>query len=201
MWELDHKKAEHGRIDAFELWYWRRLLKVPWTARRSNQSILKGINLNIHWKDWCWSWNSNTLAIWWEELTHWRPWCWERSKAGGEGCNRGWDGWMVSLTPWTWIWASSRRWWRRRAAVHGAAKNQTGLSNWTEHNWIMYTAFLLITLLWYNQFYIKNYRDSINEPETSGFSLDFSLCYFFFAVWQPRSLCLFSILSVPTLVC
>ena len=88
------------------------------------------------------------------------------------------------------------------AAVYGAAKSRTQLSNWTEHNWIMYTAFLLMTLLWYNQFYIKNYGDSLNEPETSGFSLDFSLCYsFFFAVWQPRSFCLFSILSVPTLVC
>ena len=55
------KKAEHWRTDAFELWSWRRLLRVPWTARRSNQSILKEISL-IHWKDWCWSWNSNTLA-------------------------------------------------------------------------------------------------------------------------------------------
>ena len=63
------KKAENQRIDAFELWCWRRLLKIPWTARRSNQSILKEI-LNIHWKDWCWSWNSNTLATWCEWLTH-----------------------------------------------------------------------------------------------------------------------------------
>ena len=54
------KKAEHQRIDAFELWGWRKLLRVPWTARRSNQSILKKSVLNIHWKDWCWSWNSNT---------------------------------------------------------------------------------------------------------------------------------------------
>ena len=86
------KKAEHRRIDAFELWCWRRLLRVPWTARRSNQPILKEIVLNIHWKDWCWSWSSNTLATWCEELTHWkRPWCCERLKAG-EGDNRGWDG-------------------------------------------------------------------------------------------------------------
>ena len=63
--------------------------------------------LNIHWKDWCWSWNSKTLAIWCEELTHWkRPWCWERLKAG-EGDNRGWDGWMASLTQWTWVWVGS----------------------------------------------------------------------------------------------
>ena len=63
------KKAECRRINAFKLWCWRRLLRVPWTARRSNQSILKEINLNIHWKDWCWSWCSNTLATWCEELT------------------------------------------------------------------------------------------------------------------------------------
>ena len=70
------KKAEHQRIDAFELWCWRRLLSVPWTARRSNQPILKEIILNIHWKDWCWSWNSSTLATWCEELTCLkRPWC------------------------------------------------------------------------------------------------------------------------------
>ena len=67
--------------------------------------------LNIHWKDWCWS--SNTLATWGEELIYWkRPWCWERLKAGGEGGSRGWDGWMASLTQWTWVWANSRRQWR-----------------------------------------------------------------------------------------
>ena len=87
------KKAEHQRIYPFKLWCWTRLLKVPWIARRSNLSILKESILNIHWKIWCWSWNSNTLAIWCEEPTHWkRPWCWERLKAKGEGGGRGWDG-------------------------------------------------------------------------------------------------------------
>ena len=66
------KKAEHWRIDAFELWCWRGILRVPWTAGRSNQSILKKSVLNIQWKDWCWNWNSNTLATWCEELTHWK---------------------------------------------------------------------------------------------------------------------------------
>ena len=84
------KKAEHWRIDAFELWCWGILLRVSWTARKSNQSILKRSVLGVHWKDWCWSWNSNTLAIWCKELTDWkRPWCWERLKAGGEGYHRG----------------------------------------------------------------------------------------------------------------
>ena len=93
------KKAERWRIDAFELWCWRRLLRVPWTARRPKQSILKKSVLNSHWKDWCWSWNANTLATWCEELTHWkRPRCWERLKAGGDGDDRVWDGWMASPT-------------------------------------------------------------------------------------------------------
>ena len=79
------KKAEHQRIDAFELWCWRRLLRIPWTARRSV--------LGVHWEDWCWSWNSNTLATWDEELTHLkRPWCWDRLRAGGEWDNGGWEG-------------------------------------------------------------------------------------------------------------
>ena len=107
------KKAECWGIDAFELWCWRRLLRVPWSAKRSNQSILKEISPDINWKDWCWSWNSNTLATWCEELTHWkRPWCWERFTAGGEGDDRGWDGWMASPIQWTLVWAHSGRWWR-----------------------------------------------------------------------------------------
>ena len=67
---------------------------------------------NIHWKGWYWSWNSNTLATWCEELTRLkRSWCRERLKAGGEGDNRGWDGWMASPTQWTWVWVNSRSWW------------------------------------------------------------------------------------------
>ena len=68
--------------------------------------------LNIHWKDWRWSWNSNTLATWREELTHLkRPWCWERLKVGGKGDDRGWDGWMASPTQRTWVWVNSGSWW------------------------------------------------------------------------------------------
>ena len=104
------EKAEHRRIAAFEPWCWRRLLRVPWTARRSHQSILK--SLGVHWWDWCWSWNSNTMATWSEELTLWkRCWCWDILKARGEGDDRGWDGWIASLTQWTWVWVISGRWW------------------------------------------------------------------------------------------
>ena len=84
------KKAEHWRIDAFKLWSWRRLLRVPWTARRSNQSILKEVSPEYSLENWCSSWSFNTLAIWCEELTHWKiPWCWERLKARGEVDDRG----------------------------------------------------------------------------------------------------------------
>ena len=106
------KKAEHWRIDASELWCWRRLLRVPWTSRRSNQSILKEIILCIHGRT-----NVeaeapiNILASLCEELTHLkRAWCWERLRAR-EVDNRRWNGWMASLTQWTWVWASSRSWW------------------------------------------------------------------------------------------
>ena len=92
------KKAERRRIDAFELWCWRRLLRVPWTARRSSQSILKEISPWCSLEGMMISWNSSTLATSCEELTHWkRLWCWEGLGAGGEGDDRGWDGWMSSL--------------------------------------------------------------------------------------------------------
>ena len=112
------KKAECRKIDAFELCCWRRLLRVPWTARRSNQSILKEISPEYSLEGWCWSWNSNTLATWCEELTHWKsPWCWVRWKVE-EGDDRGWDGWMASSIQWTWVWVNSRSWgWTGRPGV------------------------------------------------------------------------------------
>ena len=106
------KKAEHQRIDAFELWCCRRFLRVPWTARRANQSILKEITLEYSLEGLMMNYTlfSYTLATWCKELIHLkRPWCWERLKAGGEGDNRGWEGWMASLTQWTWVWANSGR--------------------------------------------------------------------------------------------
>ena len=124
-------KVECRRIDAFELWCWRRLLRVPWTARRPNQSILKEIVLNTYWKDWWWSWSSNTLATWCEELSHLkRPWCWERLKAGGEGDDRGWDCWMA------WVWVNSGSWWWTgkpgMLQFMGLQRVRHKLSDWTD---------------------------------------------------------------------
>ena len=99
--------------------------------------------LNSLWKDWCW--NSNTLATWCEELTHWkRPWCWERLRAGEEGDDRGWDGWMASPSQWTWVWASSRRWWRtRKPGVLQSLGSQR-----VRHNWVTEQHNLAFPSLW-----------------------------------------------------
>ena len=72
----------------------------------------RGSVLGVHWKDWCWSWNSNNLATWCKELTHWkRPWCCKRLKVGGEGDDWEWNCWMSSQTQWTWVWVDPRSWW------------------------------------------------------------------------------------------
>ena len=94
--------------------------------------------MNVHWKDCYWSWNSNTLATWCKELTHWkRPWCWERWKAEGEGDDRGWDGWMASLTQWTWVWANSRSWWwtGKPGVLQSMGSQRVGHDWVTELNW------------------------------------------------------------------
>ena len=111
--ECEHrtlKKAEHQRIHSFELWCWRRLLRVPWTARRSNQSILQEIKSGYSMEVPMLKLSSSTLTIWCKESTHWkRSWCWESLRAGRKEGNKGWDGWMASPTQWIWIWANSKR--------------------------------------------------------------------------------------------
>ena len=90
------------------------------------------------WREWCWSWNFSTLATWCEELTHWkRLWCWEGLGAGGEGDDRGWDGWMASLTWWTWVWVNSGSWWwTERPGVLQFMGSQRLAHDWgTELNW------------------------------------------------------------------
>ena len=106
------KKAECWRIDAFELWCWRRLLRVPWTARRSNQPIQKEISSEYSLEGLMLKLKLQYFGhLMWRTDPWKRPWFWVRLKVGGEGDDRGWDGWMASLTHWTWIWISSGRWW------------------------------------------------------------------------------------------
>ena len=134
------KKAECRRIDAFELWCWRRLLRVPWTASRSNQSILKispgcsleGLMLKL---------KLQYFVHLMQELTHWkRLWCWEGLGAGGEGDDRGWDGWMASPTRWTWVWVNSGSWWwRGRPGMLRFIGSQIFGHDWSiELNWMFY---------------------------------------------------------------
>ena len=126
------KKAEGLRIDAFELWCWRRLFRVPWTARRPNQSILKKISPGY-------SLEGLMLKLKFQYFGHLtgKDWCWEGLGAGGEGNNRGWDGWMASPTWWTWVWVNSGSWWwTGRPGVLQSMGSQRVGHNWaTELNW------------------------------------------------------------------
>ena len=135
MWKLHYKESWALNNWCFWTLVLEKTLESPLDFNEIKPINPKGI-LNIHWKDWCWNWNSSTLATWCKELTHWkRPWFWERLKAGGEEDGRGWDGWMASLTRWTWIWASSESWWQTGkpdVLLHGVTKSWSWLSDWTE---------------------------------------------------------------------
>ena len=137
MWELDWEESWAPRIDVFGLCCWRRLLRVPWSARGSNQSILKEIPLGIHWKNWCWSWNSNTLATSCTELTHWK-----RLMLAGIGGRRRKVRqrmrWLDVITDSkTWVWLDSRScWWIGRPGMLWFMGLQKVGHNWaTELNW------------------------------------------------------------------
>ena len=131
------KKAEHRRIDAFELWCWRRLLRVPWTARRIQPAHSEGNQ----------SWDffgrndakAETPVLWPPHAKSWligKDWCWEELGAGGEGDDRGCDGWIASLTRWMWVWVNSGSWWwtGRLGMLRFMGlqtKSRTRLSDWT----------------------------------------------------------------------
>ena len=132
------KKAEHWRIDAFELWcsriFWESFgLQGDPTSPPQRRSVL-----SVHWKDWYWSWNSNILATGCKELTPWkRPWCLKRLKTGGKGDSRGWDDWMASQTQCTWVWVNSGSWWwAERPGVLQSMGSQRVRDDWeTGLNW------------------------------------------------------------------
>jgi len=133
------KKAEPWRTDAFELWCWRRLLKVPWTARRSNQSTQKEISPEY-------SLEGLMLKLKLQYFGHLtqrtdsleKTWCQERLKAGGEGDNRGWDGWMASLTRRIWVCVNSESWWwtGRPGMLQSMGSQRVGHDWVTELNWL-----------------------------------------------------------------
>ena len=131
-----------------ELWCWESLgLQGDPTSPSQRKSVL-----SVHWKDWYWSWNSNILATWCEELTHLKwPWCWERLKAGGEGDDRGSDGWMASPTQWAWFWVNSGSWlWKGRPGVLRFMGLQRVRHNWmTELYWPWSTVLFIHCWIWF----------------------------------------------------
>ena len=138
MWELDYKESWVPKNWCFWTVVLEKTLESPLDCKEIQPVHPKGLVLGVHWKDWCWSWNSNTLAIWCEELTHLkRPWCWERLKAGGEGEDRGWDGFMASPTQWIWVWVNSGSWWwTGRPGMLRFIGSQRVRHDWTtEPNW------------------------------------------------------------------
>ena len=143
MWELDYKESW-----GLKNWcFWTVVLEKTLESSLDCKEIIpvhpKEISPEYSLEGWCWSWSSNTLATWCEELTHWkRPWCWERLKAGGEGDNRGWNGWMASPTRWTWVCASSRSWWWTGSPgmLQSIVSQRVGHDWATELNWINKTS-------------------------------------------------------------
>ena len=147
------KTAECWRIDALNCgaseYSWESLgLQGDPTSPSQRRSVL-----GVHWKDWYWSWNSNILATWCEELTHLkRSWHWERLRAGGEGDIREWDDWMASLTKWTRVWVNSGIWQRTGrpgVLLFMGSQSRTLLSDWTDLNWIVYSLLWLLVFLWF----------------------------------------------------
>ena len=118
MWELDYKESWAPKNWCFWTVVLEKILESSLDCKEIQPVQTKGYQSLVFicttdsFIVGFWSWNSNTLATWCEELTHLkRPWCWEGLKEGGEGNGRGWNGWMASLTQWTWVWVDSRSWW------------------------------------------------------------------------------------------
>ena len=132
MWELDYKESRAPKNWCFWTVVLEKTLESPLDRWRLNQSMLKKSVLNIHWKDWYWSWNSDTLDTWCEELIHLkRHWYWDRLKTGGEGDSRGWDGWMASSTWWSGVWLGIRSWWwTGKPGVLQSMGSQSQTSTW-----------------------------------------------------------------------
>ena len=151
----------------------------------TSQSYRKSA-LNIHWKDWCWSWNSNTLATWCKELTHWKkPWCWVWLKAGGEGDDRGWYGWMASSIQWIWVWASSKSWWWiQKPGVLQSMGSQRVRHDWaTQLNWTDIEDWVILCL----DDPARSQQFLLTFLMSLVLSLFWNSCKYFFFNWQERS--------------
>jgi len=145
MWELDCEESWAPKNWRF----WTVVLEKTWESLGLQGDptcpFWRRLALGFLWKEWCWSWNSSTLATSCEELTHWkRLWYWEGLGAGGEGDDRGWDGWMASPTWWMWVWVNSGRWWwtGRPGVLQFMGSQRVGHDWATELNWLYITVVL-----------------------------------------------------------
>ena len=133
MWELVYKESWVLKNWCFWTVVLEKTLESPLDCKEIRPVHPGRSVLGVYWKDWYWSWNSNTLTIWCEELTHLkRPWCWERLKAGGKGDDREWDGWMASPTQWVWVLVNSGSWWW----TGGPGMLESMGSQRVRHNWV-----------------------------------------------------------------
>ena len=139
MWQLDYKEGWAPKNWCFWAVMLEKILESPLGCKEIQPVHPKENHSWLHWKDWCWSWNCNSLATWCEELTHLkRPWCWERLKAG-EGDDKGWDGWIASLTQWTWVWGGSGSWWWtwKPGVLQSMGSQRVRHDQATELNWMI----------------------------------------------------------------
>ena len=134
LWDLDYKESWVPKNWCFWTWCWKRLLKVPWTAR-SNQSILKEINPEYSLEGLMLKLKCQYFGhLMWRTDSVEKTLMLKRLKAGGEGDDRGWDGWMVSPMWWTWVWVNSRSWWWTRKP--GVLQSESMGSQRIKHNWL-----------------------------------------------------------------
>ena len=143
----DYLKSKHWVGQKSLLGFFCKMLQKHLFGKPNTQAILKEINPENSSEGLMWKLKPQYFKLWCKELTHWkRAWCWERLKAAWEGDDRGWDGWMASLTWWIWVWASSRNWWEAwSAVVHGVTESDT-----TERlSWYWFGNHTLITVLYF----------------------------------------------------
>ena len=154
MWQLDHKEGWVLKILCFWTVVLEKTLESPLDCKEMKPVNPKGNQLWIFIGifKWCWNWSSNTLASWYKKPAHWkRPWCWERWRAGREGDNKGWDGWMASSMQWAWIWANSRRWWLQETCCSPWSCKELDTTEWLNNRMLLllYTRGYAILFHWF----------------------------------------------------